>query len=124
SEADLCMLTYPVIDYWEGNVPIKILEYMAMEKVVLCSELKVFRNITESAPCAIFIDDNQPAKIAAGVTKAMAHKEHFSKWGKSGREIVDRRFTWAAVAAGLHTFFCSLEQDKNVFSKQNTLIHE
>lgn len=122
SKADLCMLTYPIIDYWEGNVPIKILEYMAMEKVVLCSELKVFRNITESSCCAIFIKDNHPESIAAGVISAIAKKEQLPEWGKPGRKIVESRFTWEAISAGLHGFFCSLVQNKKL-SGQNSLIH-
>ncbi len=111
SQADLCMLTYPIIDYWEGNVPIKILEYMAMEKVVLCSELKVFRNITESGRCAFFVKDNQPENIAEGVVNALSDKESFPERGKSGRKIVEKRFTWKAISQGLHSFFCSLAEN-------------
>lgn len=123
SEADLCLLTYPIIDYWEGNVPIKILEYMAMEKVLLCSELKVFRNITESSPCAIFIKDNHPQSIAAGVMQAYARKDQLPAWGKTGREIVERRFTWEAISDGMDDFFASLVPGKKVVYRENVLNH-
>ncbi len=110
-QADLCMLAYPLLEYWEGNVPLKILEYMAMEKVVLCSELRVFRNITESANCAVFVKDNDPANIAEGIKYAMENRRKLSLWGKEGREIVERRFTWKAISEGLNEFFSSYKTD-------------
>jgi glycosyltransferase involved in cell wall biosynthesis len=104
SQADLCLLSYPLLQFWEGNVPIKILEYMAMEKAVLCSELKVFRNITESKKCAIFVDDNVPENIADGIKYALDHQINLPEWGKLGREIVEQRFTWKAIADDIDYF--------------------
>ena len=83
AKADLCMLSYPLLDFWEGNVPIKILEYMGMEKALLCSELRIFRNITESKKCAIFVDDNDPEKVAEGIKYALDNREHLPAWGKN-----------------------------------------
>jgi glycosyltransferase involved in cell wall biosynthesis len=108
SQADLCLLSYPLLQFWEGNVPIKILEYMAMEKAVLCSELKVFRNITESKKCAVFVDDNVPENIADGIKYALNHQINLPEWGKLGRGIVEQRFTWKAIADDIDHFIVRL----------------
>lgn len=108
TKADLCMLSYPLLDFWEGNVPIKILEYMAMEKVVLCSELKIFRNITESQKCAVFIEDNTPEKIAEGIRYALDNRKNLPAWGKLGREIVERRFSWKSIADNIDHYITDL----------------
>lgn len=105
AQADVCMMAYPVTEYWEGNVPIKLLEYMAMEKVVLCSELTAFRDITRSAPCAWFIDRNSPEAIAEAIQELHSRRAQLPRMGRSGRSIVEAHYTWRAIAGDIDRFF-------------------
>ncbi len=107
-EADLCMMAYPLIEYWEGNVPLKILEYMAMGKMVLCSGLRVFKNITEEKEFAVFIENNSPEEVAEGIKRAIAKKEDARQLGATGREVVSRRFSWQSISNNLNRFIMQL----------------
>ncbi len=102
--ADVCMMPYPISDYWEGNVPIKMLEYMAMEKVVLCTDLQAFRKITRSSSCARIIPDNAPETIAGALADLYSHRDRLSEWGQVGREIVKADYTWQAIAQHIDEF--------------------
>ena len=104
AEAEICMMAYPLTDFWEGNVPIKLLEYMSMQKVVLTTPVRAFRTITEDASCAHFIADNTPASIAGGVEYLYWNRAHLRDWGRAGRDIVQRRYTWKAIADDLDKF--------------------
>lgn len=104
ADADLCILTYPKLGYWEANVPLKILEYMAMRKPVLCTRLRVFEDMTEAGPFAVFIDDNSPWHIADGINYAMNNQTVLAAHGEQAREIVQRRYTWEAISRHLDEF--------------------
>jgi glycosyltransferase involved in cell wall biosynthesis len=98
------MMPYPISEYWEGNVPIKILEYMAMEKVVLCTNLVAFRTITRGASCAHIIPDNSPERIAAALESLYLQRARLPQWGQAGREIVKTGYTWQAIASDISAF--------------------
>lgn len=104
ADADVCMMPYPINEYWEGNVPIKILEYMAMQKVVLCTELKVFRAISQGSSCAWFIENNSPELIAEALRHLSRNSNILPAWGKIGREIVRTHYTWQAISGNINRF--------------------
>lgn len=108
ARADLCVMTYPALKYWEGNVPIKLLEYMAMEKPVICTDLKVFREITRSNPSTVFIKNNEPETIAQGIRYAMSHKDHLARQGRCARRIAREEYSWSTISYALHNFLLSL----------------
>jgi len=111
ADADVAMMAYPTSDFWEGNVPIKLLEYMAMEKVVLTTPVQAFRAITENASCAYFIEDSSTESITRGVAYLHRHRDRLREWGKAGREIVRRRYAWHAIADSLDEFLTSVAHD-------------
>ena len=110
--ADVCLMTYPASEYWEGNVPIKLLEYMAMEKVTLCTDLQVFRDITRNAPCAHIIPDNSPREIVNGLDFLCTNRQQFRAWGKSGRLIVMENYTWESISRDIDAFLNRLAKSE------------
>lgn len=103
--ADVAIMAYPRIDYWEANVPLKILEYMAMEVPVLCTDLRVFRRMTEQRGFARIIPDNRPETIAQGIEWARANLDSLRSAAPEGRELVLLNYSWKAIADGLDEFF-------------------
>ncbi|MCX7994760.1 MAG: glycosyltransferase family 4 protein [candidate division WOR-3 bacterium] len=104
--ADVCLMAYPALNYWEVNVPLKLLEYMAMEKVIILTTLRVFERITKKKKCAIFIPNNKPETIADAIIYAYQNRRKLSEWGKEGRKIVAEAFSWDRIA---HNFSIFLE---------------
>jgi glycosyltransferase involved in cell wall biosynthesis len=111
--ADVCMMPYPTTEFWEGNVPIKLLEYMAMQKVVLTTPVKAFRAITRDCGCAHVVDSNEPANIAAGIEHLYVQRDRLADWGAAGREIVREHYTWRAIADDLDRFFSAVARDRS-----------
>lgn len=108
--ADVCMMAYPINDYWEGNVPIKILEYLAMEKMVLCTRLNALKTIVGDAPCACFIESNDPERIAAALRELNQNRDSLAERGRSGRELVRARYSWEAISADIDRFLTDTVQ--------------
>ncbi|MEO0106585.1 MAG: glycosyltransferase [candidate division WOR-3 bacterium] len=108
SKSDVCLMAYPNLDYWEVNVPLKLLEYMAMEKVVILTSLEVFEKITKKKKCAIFITDNKPMNIAEGILYAYENRFKLPEWGREGRKIVVSEYSWDNIANNFNRFLSSL----------------
>ncbi|MCF8076234.1 MAG: glycosyltransferase [Desulfotignum sp.] len=108
--ADCGLLAYPNIEYWNLNNPIKLLEYMAMEKVLICTDMWTFKDVLKDSPSVYYLEKNSPEKIAKGINYYYANRIHIKKWGREARNIVIRRFTWQAQTKRLVNFCNYLKQ--------------
>jgi glycosyltransferase involved in cell wall biosynthesis len=97
-------MAYPNIEYWNNNNPIKLLEYLALGKVVICSDIWTFRNVMKNSKCCCYIKNNDPKNIAAGITYCYENRDKLKTWGREGVEIVSGRFTWGRQAQELLNF--------------------
>ncbi len=104
SSCDCAVLAYPNIEYWNNNNPIKLLEYLAMGKVVICTDMWTFRDVLNDKRCAVYLKDNRPETIAAGVRYCYKNRESLREWGKDALDIVNTRFTWQHQAQNLLVF--------------------
>jgi glycosyltransferase involved in cell wall biosynthesis len=104
SKAHVCAMAYPQSDFWEGNVPIKLLEYMAMEKVILTTPIGAFQRVTRGTSCAHVIPDHRPETIARGIADLYARRDELPLMGRVGRTIVSEHYTWRAVSENLEAF--------------------
>ena len=107
-QADCAIMAYPNIEYWNNNNPIKLLEYLALGKVVICTNMWTFRDVMKDSNCACYIQDNKPATIAEAIKYCVENKEKLAGWGEKGIEIVKNRFTWEKQAERLLIFIQSL----------------
>jgi glycosyltransferase involved in cell wall biosynthesis len=92
--AHVGILPFPNLEWWNVQSPLKLLEYLAMEKPVIASDIPMNRDVVKSRNCAFFIKDNSPEQIYEGIKKAIAHKEDLTIMGALGRAIVEKEFTW------------------------------
>ena len=95
---DVGVMAYPDIDYWKVNNPIKLLEYLAMEKPVIVRDMVTFRSVVSAQEGAVFIANNDPRTIADAICKAQKDSDLLQVAGRKGREIVMQRYTWAQQA--------------------------
>jgi len=97
-------MAYPDIEYWNNNNPIKLLEYLAMGKVVICTNMWTFRDVIDNKKCGYYIPDNQPKTIANAINACYENRKLLDEWGKEGIEIIKKRFTWNKQAERLYKF--------------------
>ena len=104
SYCDCAIMAYPNIEYWNNNNPIKLLEYLAMGKVVICTDMWTFKEVMGNKNCAYYLKDNSPECIAEAINMCYQNRELLEKWGKEGVETVNGRYTWQKQAKNLLDF--------------------
>lgn len=102
------IMAYPKIKYWQVNNPIKLLEYLAMAKPVIVTDMPVFRNVIGAKKCGIFINSNHPQDIARAIAFCYENKKKLMEWGIKGRELVQQKYTWRRQAITLANFLNNL----------------
>jgi glycosyltransferase involved in cell wall biosynthesis len=98
------IMAYPDIEYWNSNSPIKLFEYFAMGKVVICTDIRTFRNVGGDAKCIRYIKQNNPEEIARAINYCYENKGYLEEWGREGIKIVKESFTWHKQAGNLLRF--------------------
>lgn len=96
--ADVGILPFPSLLWWRVSSPIKLMEYLAMEKPVILSEIEAHRDVIGSSRCGFFVKSNQPEELAKGISLAYKNRKNLIELGKEGRTIVEERFTWEKQA--------------------------
>jgi len=101
---DIGMLAYPDVEFWRTSNPLKLLEYMAMNKPVIARDIEAFRAIIGGSGCAMFLSDNSPAAIAEALAEAYQRRRELPALGAGGRAQVLAYYTWEAQAISLMQF--------------------
>lgn len=112
SYCDCAIMAYPNIDYWNNNNPIKLLEYLAMGKVVMCTDMWTFRKVIGNKNCAYYLKDNSPESIAQAINVCYQNRESLQEWGLEGIEVVKENYTWRKQAQRLLDFNVKLQLRK------------
>lgn len=110
SYSNCAIMAYPNIEYWNSNNPIKLLEYLAMGKVILCTDMWTFKEVMGNNNCAYYLKNNKPECIAEAINNCYQNRELLESWGKQGIEIVKRGYTWGNQARNLMSFIDQLKQ--------------
>lgn len=105
---DVGIVPLPYNAYWRFQSPLKLLEYLSMKKVVILSDIPAHRLIVNEENCAIYFSHVTPLDIAKSIEYAYKNRDKLLTWGKVGREIIQRDYTWEKVAKDLENYLISL----------------
>jgi starch synthase len=106
--SDVCIVPLPDHPYWRFQCPLKLLEYLAMEKVVILTDIPAHRAVIGEAKCGVYLSSVNPMEIAKAIEYVYLNKDSLKEWGKIGREIVKREYTWEKVAGNLENYLLSI----------------
>jgi glycosyltransferase involved in cell wall biosynthesis len=109
SISDVCIVPLPDHPYWRFQCPLKLLEYLAMEKVTIVTDIPAHRAIVGNNNCGIYISSTEPKEIGRALIYAFHHRQKLEEWGKSGRLIVQKKYTWKKVAKDLDGYLSSVK---------------
>jgi glycosyltransferase involved in cell wall biosynthesis len=109
SICDAGILPFPQIKWWRMSSPLKLLEYLAMEKPVILTDMPAHRAVTGNAACAFYIPDNSPSQIARAIRRVLSGKDVLGSLGKNGRQIVVRNYTWDRQAKNMLDYVSGLQ---------------
>jgi glycosyltransferase involved in cell wall biosynthesis len=107
---DLGIVPLPNHPYWRFQCPLKLLEYLAMEKVVIVTDIPAHRSIIGEKECGIYISSAKPIEIAKAIEYAYHNKEKLEEWGKFGRTIIEKNYTWEKIARDLENYLLSIDE--------------
>jgi glycosyltransferase involved in cell wall biosynthesis len=98
---DAGIIPIPPLPYWKHQCPIKLLEYLAMGKAVIATDMDAIREVVGDSKCTIYLSSTGPTGIAQAIMYAYDNRVHLKKWGSYGRKIVEDRHSWEKVARDL-----------------------
>jgi len=107
--SDLPIVPLPDLPNWRNQCPLKLLEYLAMEKAVMLTDIPANREIVGKRECGIYISSVDPEEIAQAITYAYRNRDSLGKWGKVGRAIVEDKYTWEKVTKELLDYLLRLQ---------------
>jgi glycosyltransferase involved in cell wall biosynthesis len=108
SMSDVGIVPLPDHPYWRFQSPLKLLEYLAMEKVVILTDIPAHRAVIDEAKCGVYVSLVNPLEIAKAIEYVYLNEDSLKEWGKIGREIVKREYTWEKVAGNLENYLQSI----------------
>jgi glycosyltransferase involved in cell wall biosynthesis len=108
---DVGIIPLPHHPYWNSQNPIKLLEYLAMEKVVILTNIPAHTAVIDEAKCGIYITSIKANEIADAIEYAYVNRKKLKNWGKIGRKIVKKKYTWKSVANNLESYLSSIRNE-------------
>jgi glycosyltransferase involved in cell wall biosynthesis len=102
--SDVAIVPLPDHPYWNFQSPLKLLEYLAMEKVVVLSQIPAHQNVIGTAHCGIYIRYVEPKEVARAIEYAYQNRDKLTQWGQTGKAIVEQQYTWRKVAEDLEEY--------------------
>jgi glycosyltransferase involved in cell wall biosynthesis len=104
SYCDCAVMAYPNIEYWNNNSPVKMFEYLAMGKVIICTDMPAFRSVMGDKKCACYIKDNASQTLAEAIRYCYENKSFLREWGETGIGIVRADYTYDKQVKHLMSF--------------------
>jgi glycosyltransferase involved in cell wall biosynthesis len=109
SVCDVGIIPLPPEDEWcWESSPLKTLEYLAMGKPVIATNIPFHQRIFEKGECGVLIKNNEPESIANAIIYLYENRQRLDKMGKVGREIVENFYTWDKKALDLEKFIYTI----------------
>jgi len=91
---DLCAVPLPDHPWWRVSSPLKLMEYQAVGKAILLTEMKAHRAVIPNDEDAFYVNDAEPESFAAGIRRALAERDRLKSLGEKGRENAVKTLTW------------------------------
>jgi glycosyltransferase involved in cell wall biosynthesis len=107
--ADICIIPLPRILWWEISSPLKLMEYLAMEKPIILSDIKAHLSVVpQNSNFALFFNPDDPYDLEKKIIEAINNIDHLKNNSSMGREIVLKKYTWDIQAKILENFIRNL----------------
>jgi glycosyltransferase involved in cell wall biosynthesis len=94
--------------YWRFQSPLKLLEYLAMEKVVILTDIPAHRFVIGENKCGVYVPSTNPIEIVKAIEYVYHNKQKLDTWGKIGRQVVIKEYTWNKQAKNLENYLFSI----------------
>ena len=104
SIADVGILPFPKLIWWRVSSPLKLMEYLAMEKPVILTKIEAHTDIPDIHSAAFWVEESTSVAIMRGILNAFENRHLLNDMGRVGRSIVERYFSWERQVDNLLQF--------------------
>ncbi len=108
--ADLCLMSFKLNNVTRQITPIKVMEYMAMQKPVLSNNLPSVRSEIGEDNGVIFVQ-NQKALIKK-IGELYSKKNELKEFGKKGYSLITKKYEWTKIINRLNQIIINLIREK------------
>jgi glycosyltransferase involved in cell wall biosynthesis len=113
SISDVGLVPLPDIPDWRNQQPNKLLEYLAMKKVVVVSVSPAHQLVLDNHRNAIYVSHVVPTELAEAIERAYHNRDRLAEWGEIGRDIVVEKYTWDRVNEDFMTYLLRVRSGEN-----------
>jgi glycosyltransferase involved in cell wall biosynthesis len=110
SMCDVGIAAFDTHSFPRTSCPLKILEYLAMEKIVIATDIPFNRELLKYGDCMILIPSNNPENIAEAIEYVYKNRQALQEMGKIGRTIIKQHYTWESKAKDVMALIEKLRQ--------------
>jgi len=104
---DLCLNIHKGLSF-DGYFlgwPVKLFEYLACGRPVICSSIPDVKEIIQNYNCGICVEPDNPKKFAEKIIFLIRNKKMCDMYGENGRKTVLENYTWKCAANKLLSEF-------------------
>jgi glycosyltransferase involved in cell wall biosynthesis len=105
AECDLPVIPLPKFIAWEMSSPLKLIEYMAMGKAMVLTDIRAHRDVVKGEHFAFFAASSGAQMLASAIETAHLAKEQLKHLGQRARAVALENYTWRSQASALSAFF-------------------
>ena len=103
--ADICIVPLPRIKWWEISSPLKLMEYLAMSKPIVLSDIQAHLSVVErSSDFSVYFNPDDPDDLGKKIKTAINGLDCLKKNAYKGREIVENKYSWDIQANVIKEF--------------------
>ena len=113
NEADCCVCPLPDMPEWRISSPLKVLEYLACEKLTVLTPLAAHKQVIEDAESIVWTRDYSPEAFAEAFKTAYERRKQNPETRREVRDWVSQNFEWAVHAKKLHNLLVSRSVEKS-----------
>lgn len=105
---DLPVIPFSRFRTFEVSCPLKLIEYLAMGKAIVLTDIEAHRSIVGRNAFAFFARSERSADIVDAIESAYLLKDKLEALGKEARMLAIKNYTWRKQAKNLAVFLESI----------------
>lgn len=107
--ADICVVPLPRILWWEISSPLKLMEYLAMEKPIVLSDICAHKSVVPlNSNFVLYFDPDNPIDLSNKIIEGINNLHELKSNAYKGREIILSKYTWDIQAKVVEDFIETL----------------
>ncbi len=110
SICDVAIVPLPDIPDWRYQSPLKLVEYLAMKKPVIATDIPANRGLVGDSECCVYLSSVNPEAIANAIAFTYEHRERLFRSTESEKMPSIKEYDWVNVAQAFENYLYELRQ--------------